>query len=265
MSRSNPRAGGGSPIKKYLTFSGGTGTVNYFDKNLGEKGEKVELEKVSFTVLDVRSSISGYEESTSSSFSSNLIVDSGKEELRVVKFKKGKSQDVVKGLYKDIKEKLKGTGAKFTTNIIALADVGDGEEIVNIQINGAALNNWIEFTTEHSNNQYYDYKITISKGVLSKREEGKSVPVTEKEEKELDAKLKKNPRSPRPVWFYTAQIDFEDLTPEEIEKALEEDKKVQDYFNSLSSNSTTTGKTGNVTSAPEPNSGDDDEDDDLPF
>lgn len=261
MSRSNPTTGNTSPIKKYLQFSGGTGTINYYDK---EKEEKIELDSVTFVVLDVKNSITGYEEVTSSSFGSNLVGNTGKEVMNVVKWKKGKSTDFVSGLYKDIKDRLKGTGAKFTANVIALAEINGEEQIVNLQFAGAALNDWITFTNEHSNNAYYDYRITVSTGVLSKREEGKTVPVTPKEEADLDAKLKKNPRAPKPVWFYSAKFEYVDLTPEEAERATEEDVKVQAYFKGLSSTTTETKETpANVTGADAPDA--EEEDDDLPF
>ena len=270
MSRSNPQGGNNSPIKKYLSFSGGSGSINYWDKTKGTDGERIELDSIDFVVLDVRNSISGFEESTSSSFASNMVVNTGKDVINVVKWKKGKTTDVASGLFKDIKDTLKGTGAKFTANIISLADIDGEKQIVNLQLSGAALNDWIKFTTEHSNNKYYDYRITITKGELSKREEGETVPVTKKEQDAVMAKLAKNPLAPKPVWFYTAALTFEELTPEEVDEALAEDAKVQEYFSASTATpaaTETTDTTKNVTGAPAPNenpfAGDDD--DDLPF
>lgn len=267
MSRTNPTGGSSSPIKKYISFSGGDGLVSYWDKNRGEKGERVEFDSLSFTVLDVRNSITGYHEESGGNYTSNMVVDINNEPLKVVRRADGKTKDIAEGLYKDIKDQLKAVNAKFTANIIALADIEGEKQIVNIQLTGIALTNWIEFTNEHSNNKYYDYEITIKQGILSKREKGSTVAVTKEEEKELDAKLKKNPRAPKPVWFYTAIFEYEDLTDEEIKEATDADAKVQDYFNSVQKTgaiqSAPAEKT-NVTGAPEPSS-DDDEDDDLPF
>ena len=54
--------------------------------------------------------------------------------------------------------------------------------------------------------------------------------MTEKEEKDLDAKLKKNPRAPRPIWFYVLDFKTLPLTEDDIEMATEQDIKVQKYF-----------------------------------
>lgn len=227
MSRTQKRGGSSSPIKKYVSFSGATGLFSYYDK---KKEEKVELESLRFTVLDTRASITGYNESSGSGISSNMVLNTTREELKVITFNNKKPQTIAEGLYADIKGDIKEAGGKFTTNILCLADVGDGVELINLQLAGASLNGWIDFAAEHPNDAYYDLAITVSKGSLSKREKGSTTAVTEKEEKALDAKLKKNPRAPRPVWFYVLSFDSEELTEDEAELATEEDIKLQSYF-----------------------------------
>ena len=79
------------------------------------------------------------------------------------------------------------------------------------------------------------------------------------------AKLKKNPMANKPVWFYTVGFDIEDLTEEEISLAEEQDKKLQEYFEGVSS-APTKEVPENVTGAPQPSDDDDDEDEsELPF
>lgn len=228
MSRTKPRTTGGSnPIRKYVNFSGGEGVFKYWDK---DKKENIVLESIDVTVLDVRNSITGYCEAESCGVTSNLIGNTSKEELIVSLIQDGKLKQIAKGLYKDIKAQVtsKEVGGKFTNNIICLADVGEGEEVINVQLNGAGLTSWIEFTGK--NPDFYDMKITLGQGTLSKREKGVTSAVSKEEEKELDAKLKKNPRAPRPVWFYTVGFDTVELTDEEIDRASDEDKKLQAYF-----------------------------------
>lgn len=226
MSRTKPRTTGGSnPIRKYVNFSGTEGVFKYWDK---DKKENVVLESIEVTVLDVRNSISGYCEAESCGITSNLVGNTSKEDLTVSLIQEGKLKQIAKGLYKDIKNEVVKYGGKFTNNILCLADLGEGEEVINIQLSGVGLTSWIEFTSK--NTDFYDMKITLGQGTLSKREKGNTVAVTKEEEKELDAKLKKNPRAPRPVWFYTVGFETVDLTDEEIDKATEEDKKLQAYF-----------------------------------
>ena len=262
MSRTKKRSGGSSPIKRFVRYSGGTGSFSYYDK---AAEETVELEKLDVIVLDVRSSITGFYEEKKASISSNMVLDTKKEPFKVIAFANKKPIEIADGLYATIKPELAKVGGKFTSNIIGLVDFGDGWEVTNIQLSGVALNSWIEFTTEHDNNSYYDYLVTFKKGLLSKRDNGKNVPVTQKEEEALDAKLKKNPRAPKPVWFYTVGFDIEDLTDEQIQLAEEEDAKLQEYFEGVSSAPVKETSTEKVTDAPEPSDDEDEDESDLPF
>lgn len=257
MSRTKKRGGASSPIKKYISFSGSTGTFKYWDK---ENKKNVELDSLDIIVLDTRASITGFNEALGVGVSSNMVVNTTKETLKVVSYSNGKPKVYAEGLYQDIKSDMSAYGGKFTTNVICLADVGDGMEVVNLQLTGVALGSWIEFAAEHPNDAFYDYFITIGKGNLSKRAKGKNVEVTKKEEAELDAKLKKNPRTKQPIWFYVLDFKFEDLTEEQSELASDEDDKLQAYFDSV--NGLKTQAEVVPTDAPEE---EEEEPDDLPF
>jgi len=265
MSRTKKRGGASSPIKKYITFSGSTGTFKYWDKNRGEKGENVELDNLEIIVLDTRASVSGFNESLGVGITSNLVADTTKETLKVISFANGKPNTLAEGLYQEIKPELSSFGGKFTQNVICLADVGDGMEVVNLQLSGVALGSWIEFAAEHPNDAYYDFQITVQKGVLSKRLKGKTVPVTAKEEKELDAKIKKNPRTKQPIWFYVLDFQVEDLTEEQSELAVEEDEKLQSYFEALTGVVSERNDDTPSSEATAPEDEEEEDKDDLPF
>lgn len=260
MSRTKKRGGVSSPIKKYISFSGSTGTFSYYDS---DNKKKVDIKSLTVIALDSRSSITGFNESAGARITSNLVASTTKENLKVVSFINGKPSVLAEGLYQDIKSKLKEFGGKFTTNLICLADVGDGLEIVNLQLSGVALTSWIDFLVDYPNDGYYDYAITIGKGVLTVREKGKNVPVTKEQEAELDAKLKKNPRHKQPIWYYVLDFKVEDLTEEQSEIAVEEDGKLQEYFTALSGRVTDGAENSAEPSAPE--DVDEEEKDDLPF
>lgn len=255
MSRTNRRSKVSSPIKKYISFSGSTGVFSYYDK---AKGEKVEIDSISLILMDIRSSITGYNSASKSQISSNYVVNIEEEELKVVTWKGGKSADVAEGLYADIKSKLSSIGGKFTTNLICLADVGDGEEICNIQLTGSSLSSWFEAL---SSIDEYDSFITLSKGPLSKVDGKEIVPVTEEEEKALLAKIKKNPRVKQPIWFYLIDVDTTELSDEDGKKADELDATLQKYFGaSKPKDADTSDDDGYDDEDPEG-----DEKDDLPF
>lgn len=260
MSRTQRKGGSPSPIKRYLSFSGNTGLFTYYDK---DKKENVEIEELSLIVLDVRASVTGYNSGDKASISSNLVAAVGTEPLVVQSWKDGKKHLIAEGLYKDIKSAVKDAGGKFTTNIIALADVGDGngEQIVNLQLTGSALNGWIEFVNGLESGGEYDNRITITKGALSKVDGKNFVPVSKKEEEELVAKIKKNPRTKQPIWFYVLSFSTEALTEDESNTAVEQDELLQKYFGA--SQTTAKGSTSFEPNAPEDSEADDK--DDLPF
>lgn len=235
MSRTRRNSKGVSPIKKYIEFKGGEGIFQYYDK---ETKENITLESLDgLIVLDVRYSIGGYSKAYNAGINSNMVTSIGRDVLSVAVWENGKRNEVAKGVYKDIKPKLaKLSGAKFTQNVIALLDLGDGYEVVNVQLSGVGNSSWIEFNDKHGE-AIYDYAITMKRGMLSKLDkDNKMVAVTKKEEGELDKKLSKNPRAPRPVWFYTIEFEERELTEEEADLAIDEDEKLQNYFNSNTKN-----------------------------
>lgn len=263
MSRTNKRGGTSSPIKRYLQFSGSTGTFSFYNK---ETKEREELDEVKIVVLDVRSSITGYNSTSKAQITSNMVAETGKETLKVVSWKDGKSTDIAEGLYKDIKDKVKTAGGKFTANVICLVDVGFGQEVANLQFQGSSLNGWINFLSTLDRDGEYDNEITITKGALSKVDGQDFVPVTEKEEKALMAKLKKNPRAPQPIWFYVLAFETTPLTEEQVEQADEADETLQEYFGKTVA--TAPAETSSDDSASEPTAPEDEEEedkDDLPF
>tara|TARA_R110000782_G_scaffold12246_2_gene36982 strand:+ start:1389 stop:2192 length:804 start_codon:yes stop_codon:yes gene_type:complete len=232
MSRTQRRGGTSSPIKNYLQFSASTGTFNYYDKELKER---VELEKLSIILLDSRGSVSGYNQATKAQITSNLVADVGKEVLTVMSWKDKKSTEIAKGIYKTIKPIVNPKGGKFTTNLICLADLGTGNglEISNLQFQGSSLNGWINFVKTLDSNGEYDSVVKMTRGALSKQDGNVFSAVSAKEEADLIAKIKKNPRTPQPIWFYVMEFETEDLTEDQIVEADQNDATVQEYFKAV--------------------------------
>lgn len=274
MSRTRSKGGSNSPVKKYLSFKGSKGKVRYYDKDKPEDEREVEVDSLDLIVLDIKSSVSGFNEASSSSISSNLLdpYTTGTEEFEVKSKVNGSYGVVAKGIWKDIKDEVYKLGGKFTTNLFALADLGNGYEIVKLELNGSALSPWIEFVGEFENeNEVYDNVITISKGQLQTRKKGKNVNVSDAEYKKVIDAIKKDPMTERPVWFYGSAFSARPITEEEVNLAEEADESLQDYFDSVgvvsnneSAASTDSDTPSSTATSPVPASGTE-VDDDLPF
>lgn len=237
MSRTQPNGTTSSPVKKYLSFKGSTGQIHYYDKDSDQEDKNVFLNSLDFIVLDVKASISGFNENESCGISSNLLdqFDLGKKELTVKTKVNGQFGVFAKGLYRDIKDKAFSIGGKFTTNIFALADVGSGMEIVRIELSGASLGPWIDFSGNLDAGQdIYGLKITLGKGILCGRKDGKNHEVSKDEYNKVLVKLKKNPMAPKPVWFYTSAFSGEEISGEYSDLADDGDKVLQEYFKDAS-------------------------------
>lgn len=172
MSRSNPNENLVNPALRFYQWSGDSGSFSYWDKSLGEKGEKVEV-KVSpkspftFLVLETCHTIKGFSDSDQSGFWSNEVKDISKETLNV-KTAKG---PVASGLYTNISEKIKSLGAKYCQSVyIAIKGEGGKLEICNIQLTGAALSSWLDFC---KSNKIMEVGVTVKGSTTGKK--GKTV------------------------------------------------------------------------------------------
>ena len=133
MSLSNPTNNNTNPANKFIKWSGAVGKWSYYSK---EKEENIELPKtISFIVLDTLNTIKGFNSEMNKGYYSNEIRDMNSQELDV----KVDGKTFVKGLYKDIKDKLNSKGAKFAKSVYAGLLTEDGLELVNFQIYGSAI------------------------------------------------------------------------------------------------------------------------------
>ncbi len=133
-----------NPSKKFIEWSSDNACFTYFDKDRGDKGEKVSLPMpVYFIVLDELSTISGFCEKHSTNIFANEVRSTVKEPLLVRTFKGGER---LQGLYNDIKSEAKELGGKYTKSVYAMLLTGKGQEpeLVNIKLRGAACSAWIE-------------------------------------------------------------------------------------------------------------------------
>lgn len=161
MSRSRPSMDIQNPISKYIRFSGERGEFSYWDK---EKKEEISLgKKIRFLPLDELVSITGYSDKYKSGFWSNVVRKTAKEPLTVQASVNGDKTTIISGLYAEIKDTLKAKGAKYTKNVYATLDL---EEIVCIQLSGAALSEWMDFSKNH---KIYQGAVSVSKTEARKK------------------------------------------------------------------------------------------------
>lgn len=230
MSRTSKREGSSSPVKKYLSFKGGSGSITFYDK---DTEERKELDSVSLVLVDDLASVSGFNEAESSGYSSNLLnpYDTGKIKFEVKTKINGTFGTVATGVWKDIKGDPSIKGAKYTRNLFAIADVGSGYELVRLELNGSGLSPWTTLVDEEGSS-VYDKVITVSKGQLYTRKAGKNSEFSDKEYTALVAKLKKNPMADKPVLFYAPKIELTDVVSDDLVQLAEAaDSSLQDYLN----------------------------------
>lgn len=142
MSTSNRRSAfatpQSNPSTKFLEWKSNEKCFSYYDK---EKSENVLISlPFKFLVLDELHSIKGWNDSTQSAIYSNEVKFISKEIMTVKPFK---GNEIAKGLYKDIKEKVQSAGGHYVKSIYIMLEDGI---LANIQLKGAAVQSWSEFT-----------------------------------------------------------------------------------------------------------------------
>lgn len=162
MSRSNPTEQLKNPAKRFYEWSGDKGQFFYFDKDKGEKGEKVFVKMpFNFLVLDILSTCKGFDDNLQMGYYSNEVRNV-KNDTITVRNKKG---IVFSGLYDNAKEKLGTKGLKYYQSVYIAQKEAEGLGLYNIQLGGSGLSAFIEFCKDNDVN-----KIAVSvKGVVEKK------------------------------------------------------------------------------------------------
>lgn len=264
MSRNNRGSGSSSPVKKYLSFKAGIGEMTYYDK---DKKEDVYVDSLDLVLVDDLASVGGFNEAESSGFNSNLLnpYDTGKKEFTVKCRVGGQYRELITGIWKEIKNEGVIKGSKFARNLFAIADVGDGKELIKLELIGAGLSPWLDLLDDASDD-IYDKVIRITRGQLFMRKGGQNSEVSTAE---YDKMLKANQKDPRknkmPVLFYAPNIELiSTVSEDDVTLAEEADARLQSYLQLTppdeKSEDTVESKTSTRPEAPAGN-----EPDDLPF
>jgi hypothetical protein len=162
-----------NPATKFLTWRSNDKVFEYYDKNLvsdtNDGKVKVEL-PFKFLVLDELSSVKGWSDSLTGSIISNEVKFISKEIITAKCYHKNSkgekvTTEVAKGLYKDIKEKVNSAGGKYHKSIYIMLE---GGELANIQLKGACVGKWGEFT-QKSKTRLPDEWVIVEKAIDGKK------------------------------------------------------------------------------------------------
>ncbi len=147
MSTSNRRSAfaqpQSNPATKFIDWKSNDKCFSYYDKE-NQTNVLIPL-PFKFLVLDELHTVKGWNDATSSGIFSNEVKFISKEPLTVKPFK---GNEIAKGFYKDIKEKIQSAGGHYVKSIYIMLEDGS---LANIQLKGSAVQKWGDFTQKTRN------------------------------------------------------------------------------------------------------------------
>jgi hypothetical protein len=139
-----------NPAERFFEWKAKEGKFVYYDKALKETFDGPK--KFIFMVLDELSTIKGQHKREKKPIYSNEVRDIRKEPLVVHVHDR---DDLAKGLYEDIKDRIAANGGKFCKSVyIAFKNDKGVLSLGNIQFTGTAMSSWFAFTKNHGNKIY---------------------------------------------------------------------------------------------------------------
>jgi hypothetical protein len=254
MSRSNPNAELTNPCQKWFKWKGKQGGLAYYNKETKE--DVIVPLPFTFIYLDSLNSIKGFSEADNESIYSNEVRDLKSQPMTV---KVGKTE-FSKGLYADIKDKVKAKGGKYCQSTY-IAFKEEGKLVIgNIAFTGGALAGGKHKIGKGKEATIIDIDgwMEFAKG---KKAELESMAVT------MDVEEK--PCTKGDNVFYVPKFRFVKIGEETNNQAIELDKELQEFLTSyLSKKGETPQEPVVFTDEPmtrTPVSNEVEEDDDLPF
>lgn len=156
-----------NPATKFIDWKSNEKAFSFYDKE-NKVNVPIPL-PFRFLALDQLSTIKGWNESLKGNYSSNEVKYMN-EILNVVTYHKdysGKSvkTEFVKGLYSDIKEKIKAAGAHYVKSIYIMLEDGS---LANLQLKGSACQAWGDFTKK-SKSRLSEEWVTVEKAIEGKK------------------------------------------------------------------------------------------------
>jgi len=205
-------AGGSkNPATKFLEWKSDQKGFSYYDKGLA-KNVEVSL-PFKFVFLDELSTVKGWNDASSSGIFANEVKYLSKEPMTVKAFKGG---EIAKGLYNEIKERVKNAGGHYSKSVYIMLEDGS---LANIQLKGSATQQWGEFVKA---NRQSITRTWVNVKTATESKKGKvvfSVPnftigddIHDLEARDADAKFDELEAY---LKTYLAKVDVEDIDVEE--------------------------------------------------
>lgn len=142
-----------NPATKFIDWKSNEKCFSYYDK---EEAKNVLIPlPFTFLVLDELHTIKGWNDATSSSIYSNEVKFISKEVMTVKLFK---GNEIAKGIYKDIKEKIVAAGGHYTKSIYIMLEDGT---LANIKLKGSAVQKWGDFS-QKTKTRFADEWVTVA-------------------------------------------------------------------------------------------------------
>jgi hypothetical protein len=149
-----------NPSTKFIEWKSNDKGFNYYDK---ETKENVAIPlPFKFLVLDELHTVKGWNDASSSQINSNEVKFISRDEMVVKPFK---GNEIAKGLYKDIKEKIKAAGGHYVKSVYCMLEDGS---IANLQLKGAACQSYGDFTAK-TRSRLTDEWVVVAKAIDGKK------------------------------------------------------------------------------------------------
>ena len=210
-------AGGSkNPATKFLDWKSDQKGFSYYDKGLS-KNIEVSL-PFKFVFLDELSTVKGWHDASISGIFSNEVKYLSKEPMTVKAFKGG---EIAKGLYNEIKDRVKNAGGHYSKSIYIMTEDG---ELANIQLKGSATQQWGEFVKA---NRQSITRTWVNVATATESKKGKvvfSVPnfTIGADIEDIDAKTADDKFDELEAYLktYLAKVDAEDIEVKDEEEIL---------------------------------------------
>lgn len=149
-----------NPATKFIDWKSNEKAFSFYDKE-----NKVNIPiplPFRFLALDELHTVKGWSDSCQSAIYANEVKFISKEPLTVKPFK---GNEIAKGLYSDIKEKVKAAGAHYVKSIYIMLEDGS---LANLQLKGASCQSWGDFT-QKGRSRLPEEWVTVEKAIEGKK------------------------------------------------------------------------------------------------
>lgn len=149
-----------NPATKFIDWKSNDKCFSYYDKE-NKVNVPIPL-PFKFLALDEMHTVKGWSDNCQSAIYSNEVKFISKEIMIVKPFK---GNEIAKGLYSEIKEKVKAAGAHYVKSIYIMLEDGS---LANLQLKGASCQSWGDFTKKNRS-RLPDEWVTVKKSTEGKK------------------------------------------------------------------------------------------------